>query len=227
MFTGGGTVVARYDYDPYGRSTTVLGTTPTEFNFTGFYRHSKSNLDLATYRAYDPDLGRWLNRDPIGERGGVNLYGYVTNRPIIGVDPSGLYTEIITFAPAGHGKSSFGRTAVNINGTIYSFGEKGWYTDSFARYMNLNGFRSAIGLVLALSEESEATLESRIQQDIDQHPQWSPSNNCDVRLRMQLNEALDGALDYEPPTQLPLDFMRLLTKFSGLVDEVRYYPRTR
>src|SRR5437588_5789772 len=28
MFTGGGTVVARYDYDPYGRSTTVLGTTP-------------------------------------------------------------------------------------------------------------------------------------------------------------------------------------------------------
>jgi len=66
MFTGGGTVVARYDYDPYGRSTTVLGTTPTDFNFTGLYRHSKSNLDLATYRAYDPDLGRWLSRDPIG-----------------------------------------------------------------------------------------------------------------------------------------------------------------
>lgn len=61
VLSGGGTVVARYDYDPYGRSTTVLGTTPTDFNFTGLYRHVKSNLNLAVYRAYDPDLGRWLN----------------------------------------------------------------------------------------------------------------------------------------------------------------------
>ena len=90
MFTGGGTVVARYDYDPYGRSTTVLGTTPTDFNFTGLYRHSKSNLDLALYRAYDVDLGRWLNRDPIAERGGLNLYAYVSNNPFNGVDTLGL-----------------------------------------------------------------------------------------------------------------------------------------
>jgi RHS repeat-associated protein len=89
MFTGGGTVVARYDYDPYGRSTTVLGTTPTDFNFTGLYRHSKSNLDLATYRAYDPDLGRWLSRDPLGEQGGMNLYGYVGNSVINYADPDG------------------------------------------------------------------------------------------------------------------------------------------
>lgn len=85
-----GTVVARYDYDPYGRSTTVLGTTPTELNFTGLYRHSKSNLDLATFRAYDPNLGRWLNRDPIAEEGGINLYGYVENNPGSAVDPLGL-----------------------------------------------------------------------------------------------------------------------------------------
>src|SRR2546423_4895107 len=90
MFTGGGTVVARYDYDPYGRSTTVLGTTPTDFNFTGLYRHSKSKLDLATYRAYDPDLGRWLSRDPIAERGGLNLYSYVVNNVANTADPSGL-----------------------------------------------------------------------------------------------------------------------------------------
>ncbi|HEV2804211.1 MAG TPA: RHS repeat-associated core domain-containing protein [Chthoniobacterales bacterium] len=95
MFTGGGTVVARHDYDPYGRSTTVLGTTPTDFNFTGLYRHSKSNLDLATYRAYDPDLGRWLNRDPIAEKGGVNLYAYVENDSLNSTDLLGLETEIV------------------------------------------------------------------------------------------------------------------------------------
>jgi RHS repeat-associated protein len=90
MFTGGGTVVARYDYDPYGRSTTILGTTPTDINFTGLYRHSKSNLDLATFRAYDPELGRWLSRDSAGEAGGLNLYGYVSNNPMNLTDPRGL-----------------------------------------------------------------------------------------------------------------------------------------
>jgi RHS repeat-associated protein len=69
----------------------VLGTTPTDFNFTGLYRHSKSNLDLSTYRAYDPDFGRWLNRDPIAEKGGINLYGYVANNPARFTDPRGHY----------------------------------------------------------------------------------------------------------------------------------------
>src|SRR5438270_12157629 len=90
MFTGGEQSFARYDYDPYGRSTTVLATTPTDFNFTGFYHHSKSNLDLAVYRAYDPDLGRWLNRDPIAEKGGLNLYAYVNNSPLMRLDTRGL-----------------------------------------------------------------------------------------------------------------------------------------
>lgn len=117
MFTGSGTVVARYDYDPYGRSTTVLGTTPTDFNFTGLYRHSKSNLDLAVYRAYDPDLGRWLNRDPIGEAGGINLYGYVANDPVNGLDLLGLETEILIHRNA----PSRGQQARDASGTMSVF----------------------------------------------------------------------------------------------------------
>ena len=104
MFTGGGTVVARYDYDPYGRSTTVLGTIPTDFNFTGLYRHSKSNLHLAVYRAYDSDLGRWLNRDPIAEEGGLNLYGYSYNSPTRWKDLLGLACDGEVFM--GHNTSS-------------------------------------------------------------------------------------------------------------------------
>jgi len=38
------------------------------------------------YRYYDPNTGRWPSRDPIEERGGVNLYGFVTNSPIRVVD---------------------------------------------------------------------------------------------------------------------------------------------
>ena len=57
--------------------------------FTGHWHHS-SGLILTWFRAYDPVTGRWLKRDPIGERGGVNLYAYVRNSPITLMDPLGL-----------------------------------------------------------------------------------------------------------------------------------------
>jgi RHS repeat-associated protein len=90
MTNTSGTVVARYDYDPYGRFTTVIGTNKPDFNFTGLYQHAKSGLDMAVYRFYDPDLGRWISRDPIGENGGINLFGYVENNSINLWDPDGL-----------------------------------------------------------------------------------------------------------------------------------------
>jgi len=41
-------------------------------------------------RSYSPGMGRWLSRDPIGERGGYGLYGFVGNDPVLFVDPLGL-----------------------------------------------------------------------------------------------------------------------------------------
>ena len=41
------------------------------------------------YRFYEPNLQRWLNRDPIEERGGINLYALLENDPIGTIDPFG------------------------------------------------------------------------------------------------------------------------------------------
>ncbi len=41
-------------------------------------------------RSYNPELGRWANRDPIGERGGQNLTSFVANKPLNDLDLLGL-----------------------------------------------------------------------------------------------------------------------------------------
>ncbi|MEP2775846.1 MAG: RHS repeat-associated core domain-containing protein [Luteolibacter sp.] len=51
------------------------------------------SLKYYGYRYYDPKTGRWLNRDPIGERGGINLYSFVHNSPINRYDRLGLMGE--------------------------------------------------------------------------------------------------------------------------------------
>jgi len=90
MTDGTGALRARYEYDPYGRRSKILGDQDADFAFTGYYNHQVSGLQLTLYRAYDSDSGRWLNRDPIGENGGLNLYGFVGNNPVRWVDPYGL-----------------------------------------------------------------------------------------------------------------------------------------
>jgi len=84
------TVRARYDYDPYGRMTKISGDRDSAFTYTGHFWHAQSGLNLAIFRAYDPNLGRWISRDLIGEFGGLNNYGYVGNNVINDVDLLGL-----------------------------------------------------------------------------------------------------------------------------------------
>jgi len=93
-----GNTVAQYTYDAFGNITSKSGA------LADFFRHrfSTKHFDGETgfyyygYRFYHPPLMRWLNRDPIGEEGGVNLYGFCRNCPVIMVDPMGgdiyLYT---------------------------------------------------------------------------------------------------------------------------------------
>jgi RHS repeat-associated protein len=69
--------------------------------FTGRRVDEETGLQLNRNRFYHQQLGRWINRDPIGYGGGMNLYGYVNARPTYYIDPLGLKTCKITIY-AGH-----------------------------------------------------------------------------------------------------------------------------
>jgi RHS repeat-associated protein len=69
------------------------GTVSDPFGYeaqAGYYTDQSTGLILTTFRYYDPGNGRFLNRDPIGSAGGINVYGYCGNNAENGTDPSGL-----------------------------------------------------------------------------------------------------------------------------------------
>ncbi len=51
------------------------------------YQDDQTDLLYYGYRYYNAGTGRWLSRDPIGEKGGPNEYAIVQNDPVGGVDP--------------------------------------------------------------------------------------------------------------------------------------------
>jgi RHS repeat-associated protein len=80
-----GSVAARFAYDAFGRvisESIAQGLEPKAFTFrfSSKYQDVETGLNYYGFRYYDPELGRWLNRDPIGARGGLNLYGFVGNK---------------------------------------------------------------------------------------------------------------------------------------------------
>ncbi len=57
--------------------------------FQGQYFDAETGLHYNRFRYYDPDCGRFISQDPIGLRGGINLYQYAPN-PVTWIDPLGL-----------------------------------------------------------------------------------------------------------------------------------------
>ncbi|MCX6865295.1 MAG: hypothetical protein NTV46_03570 [Verrucomicrobia bacterium] len=83
-----GEAVAHYEYDAFGNTVATLVDDDVDINKDFAHRFSTKSIDIETglyyygYRYYDPLTGRWPSRDPIGERGGMNLNGFVRNDAI-------------------------------------------------------------------------------------------------------------------------------------------------
>ena len=109
------TLLARHAFDPWGRRTVTAGGNVTSVGFGGYLSSGTDGPLLARFRAYDPELGRWLSEDPVEDSAveftleierGINLidafddnfaeadgYLFVRNQPLTLVDLDGLYAS--------------------------------------------------------------------------------------------------------------------------------------
>jgi RHS repeat-associated protein len=86
-----GAVVWRVETDAFGNEIGApIKTVENNLRFPGQYYDSETGLHQNYFRDYDPKTGRYIQADPIGLAGGMNLYPYVQYNPVNFVDPMGL-----------------------------------------------------------------------------------------------------------------------------------------
>jgi len=85
-----GISISRLEYDPFGRVLVADGSYTPRYQFSSKEYDSATGLNYYGYRYYSSQLGRWLSREPLGERESINLYGFVHNTPLNYFDILGL-----------------------------------------------------------------------------------------------------------------------------------------
>ena len=104
ILDGSGNVQERFQYTAFGKVTFLepdyslrnASEFDWEFLFHGEFRDEESGYYNYGFRYYVAELGRWLNRDPIGETGGVNLYRLVGNNSVLQLD---LFGNLFEWVP--------------------------------------------------------------------------------------------------------------------------------
>ncbi|MES2757632.1 MAG: RHS repeat-associated core domain-containing protein [Pseudomonadota bacterium] len=96
--------------------------------FPGQVFDKETNNHYNYFRDYDPQLGRYVQSDPIGLYGGMNTYSYVKSSPIASIDPLGL-ADINLFKPSDTVNHAGGQ-AWNISGVFTVAGHGNWFNMS-------------------------------------------------------------------------------------------------
>jgi RHS repeat-associated protein len=199
-------VMARYAYDPFGNQIMAAGSVSglNPYRFSSKEWHPNSGLYYYGYRFYEPNLQRWINQDPIGERGGININTFCLSDAVNNIDPFGL--EITFCAEANKAfqnwikgcicelrKSARGRELLAIvegkngkNIALCPGSWPGWYDDIKDKTLG----------VITMNPTRKNGIPRKLPTDVPKRE--VPPNNlkgCAVTLAHELGHAAAGDID--------------------------------
>ena len=186
--TQDGSIVQRMNFDDFGQ--VVLDTNPgfQPFGYAGGIYDLHTGLVRFGARDYDSVTGRWTNKDPIHFKGGdPNLYTYVLNNPINGIDPLGLMTAVVVNGT--NSGNPFGHTAIATSGSgVYSFGNGTNLGSSLTDYLEREASkRNTAVIVIDTTPQQESAINNYLSGKSDDLPPWilglipDPTDTCATR----------------------------------------------
>jgi RHS repeat-associated protein len=153
---GNGNIAWKAAYTPFGEAVVSIATVENPFRFPGQYYDQETGLHYNYFRYYNPQTGRYIDPDPIGLEGGINLFAYVANNPLNKIDPLGLaetsgcpkkscwerYWEEVERNRVP-GAEFFGLPTSFISGGLTAFLTAGpWATEKIAQHFATGAFES-------------------------------------------------------------------------------------
>lgn len=192
--------IKRIQYDSFGN---IISETEPEFRlpigFAGGLQDYDTGLVILGHRTYDPVLGRFLSKDPLGDTGGEgDLYDYCIDDPVNMVDPDGLKSKLAMLL-AGAG--------VLLKKYTKRLGLDMFFPDDISRYQDLDGIQKHIAEIkdeIAAIEREQARRDQFTRKNID----------------LQLDDSKDKLKELETMQQLR-DAMQVLRELELLMHQMR------
>jgi RHS repeat-associated protein len=181
-----GATVWQAMYSAFGQATVDVNSIITNnLRFPGQYWDEETGLHWNWNRYYDPGTGRYVTKDPIGLRGGINLFSYVENSPQVYFDPKGLARQRFDFIWYGN------------------YGGPGW---TGGKWRTWEEILSTDTIPIPIDSQDWAYFRhdqcyGKARTLCKKQEQWKAFNDCDNKLHYELSLLSRNSLEWEYSSQ--------------------------